>query len=210
MTPINSLRLFSIGAIATTCIFFASCGEKNTAEAEAGTETPEAEAVTEAPEAEVAKQDTPDSLTDELIVQFNNLGEAMLSATDKASAEEAANRLSTIAGEIEVIAAGLDKLETPSDEERARLDDKMTNATNAMGEKMGGSMQAIMSNQEVAQIIGPAMMAFGSRMKDLDPVFERFGKNREQAPPAPAPAPAPEAPAPAPEAPAPAPAPAAQ
>jgi len=177
----NTLKLFSIATLASTSIFFASCGEKKGAEAETGTEAPASEA---------AKQDTTDSLTDELIVQFNTLGEAMLSAKDKASADEAAKTLTTIGDEIEAIAARLDKLETPSDEERARLEEKMEAASKAMSDKMGNSMQAIMGNQEVAQILGPAFMELGGRMNELNPIFERFGKKKRAAKPAPAPAPA--------------------
>lgn len=192
MKPTTHLRLLSISAIASSAIFFASCGEKKTADAETGTEPPAAE------QTEV-KQDTTDSLTDELIEQFNKLGETMLSAKDKASAEEAAKSLVTIGDEIEAIAARLDKLETPSDEERNRLHEKMENASKSMSDKMGNALQGIMGNQEVAQVLGPAFMELGARMNELNPVFERFGKKKEAQKPAPpaAPAPAPEAAAPA-------------
>ena len=66
-----------------------------------------------------------DSLTDELIVQLNHFGEAIVSAKDKASAEEAVKKLNVIGDEIAAIAARLDKLETPSDEEKERIEEKM-------------------------------------------------------------------------------------
>ena len=196
MKPMTTLRLFSIATMASTTIFLASCGEKKEGEAETNTEAPEAGA-------EVAQKDIPDSLTDELIVQFNDLGEAMMSAKDKASAEEAVRKLNDIINEIEAIAARLEKLETPSDEERVRIEEKMDAAGNAMSEKMGDSMQTIMSNQEVASILGPAFMDLGARMNALNPVFERFGKPKEATEPEAATPATPDGPAaPAPAAPA--------
>ena len=131
------------------------------------------QAKTEAAEAEVAKQDTVDSLTDELIVQLNHFGEAIASAKDKASAEEAVKELSRTADEIAAIAARLDKLETPSEEEKERIDEKMLSADKAMEKKMGDAMQAAMFDEKVSSIIAPAVKEFGARMEQHNAIFDR-------------------------------------
>ena len=110
----TTLRLFSITAIASASCFFASCGEKK------GGET-----APEAPEAAAEKQDTPDSLTDELLDQLNVYADTLLAIKDKAGAEEAAKQLTIIGDDIEAIALRLDKLDTPSEEEQKRLNEKM-------------------------------------------------------------------------------------
>jgi len=43
---------------------------------------------------------------------------------------------------------------------------------------MQGAMTALMQNEELSQILGPAMEKFGKRMKGHDKVFERFGKKK--------------------------------
>ena len=200
MKPMTTLRLFSITAIASASCFFASCGEKK-----GGETAPEAP---EAPEAAAEKQDTPDSLTDELLDQLNVYADTLLAIKDKAGAEEAAKQLTIIGDDIEAIALRLDKLDTPSEEEQKRLNEKMNAASKAVGEKVGNSVNETMSDQEVAQTLMPALMEFGQRMNKYNAIFERFGMKEKapaKAPPAKAPpaAPAPAAPAPAPPAPAP-------
>ena len=163
------LPMKTIIKLAAVCAIFligVGCQEKNTAgdgsydeelerikkseelkdflveEKDAGAEA-NGQAKTEAAEAKVAKQDTVDSLTDELIVQLNHFGEAIVSAKDKASAEEAVKKLNGIGDEIAAIAARLDKLETPSEEEKERIDEKMLSADKAMEKKMGEEIAAV-------------------------------------------------------------------
>ena len=114
-----------------------------------------------------------DSLTDELIVQLNHFGEAIVSAKDKASAEEAVKKLNGIGDEIAAIAARLDKLETPSEEEKERIDEKMLSADKAMEKKMGDAMQAAMFDEKVSGIIAPAVKEFGARMEQHNAIFDR-------------------------------------
>ena len=201
MKPVTILRLLSIAAATSASFFLASCGEKKEAATSTETEAPAETAV------EAEKKDTPDNLTDELIVNMNKIADAISSSKDKASAEQATESLSAISDSIADVASRLDKLETPDDAELTRLDEKMKQASAAIGQKMNSSMPTIMGNQEVAAIIGPALQEFGKRMDEHEKVFQRFIKKKEApAPPAPA-APAPVAPAPvapAPSAPAPA------
>lgn len=193
------LPMKTIIKLAAVCAIFligVGCQEKNTAgdgsydeelerikkseelkdflveEKDAGAEA-KTKAKTEAAEAEVAKQDTVESLTDELIVQRKHFGEAIVSAKDKASAQEAVKELSRAADEIAAIAARLDKLETPSEEEKERIDEKMLSADKAMEKKMGDAMQAAMFDEKVSSIIAPAVKEFGARMEELNAIFDR-------------------------------------
>lgn len=123
--------------------------------------------------AEVAKQDTVDSLTDELIVQRKHFCEAIASAKDKASAQEAVKKLSRTADEIAAIAARMDKLETPSEEEKERIDEKMLSAGKAMEEEFEEAMQDAIFNEEVSGIIGPAVKKYYARMQEHNAIFDR-------------------------------------
>lgn len=118
------------------------------------------EAKTEEPAAKVTKQDTMDSLTDEIIVQRRHFCEAIASAKDKASAQEAVKKLNRIGDEFAAIAARMDKLETPSEEEKERIDEKMLSAGKAMEEKFEEAMQDAIFNEEVSGIIAPAVREF--------------------------------------------------
>lgn len=122
--------------------------------------------------------DTPDTLTDEIIVQMNALADAMVSAKDTDSAEAAVTKIEGISDKLDDIAARMDKLETPSEEKKKALDEKMDKATEGMQEKVGGAMTTVMGNPDVAKILGPAMQKFGERMKENDKIFERFGKKK--------------------------------
>ncbi|MFK7911715.1 MAG: hypothetical protein AB8F34_14095 [Akkermansiaceae bacterium] len=164
MKRITAIRLFSIVTAISAPLLFTSCGDKKDGGGDDSAQT--------------EKKDTPDSLTDELIVQMNALADAMVSAKDKASAEEAAKKVEGIGDAVESIATRLDKLETPSEEDKKKLDEKMDKAQEAMGEKMGAVMGAMMSNEEIGEVLGPAMQKFGERMKKHDPIFERFGKKK--------------------------------
>lgn len=167
----NTLKLFSIATFASTSIFFTSCGEKKDAEAGAGTE---------APSTEVQKsQDTLDSLTDELIVQLNQYAETVLSVKDTTTANAAIANLDVIGDAIGAIAARLDKIETPDEAANIAVDEKMKNASNAIKQKMQAAGQ-IMSNQEVAGILIPALQNFGMRMAEHEKVFKRFGSQNDK------------------------------
>ena len=168
MKPKKTLRLFSAGAIATTSIFFASCGEKK-----------ESEAPAELAEALAEPKDTAESLTDELIVQINRFADAMISAKDKAAAEAAVIELGKVADDIGGIAARMSELETPGEDVRTRIDKKMNEAGQAVGQKLMANMQGIMSNEELANIIGPALMEFQAKMEAHGKEFERFGLEKE-------------------------------
>ncbi len=145
---------------------FVSCDQKKDKE---GAGKPDAE--------EAAASDNADILTDQLIVLMDKLADTMLTATDKPAAEAAGKKIEGIADELEALAQRFDKLDTPSEEEQAKLDAKMTKAMNAMETRMEGANK-LFENQEVAAALGAAMAEFGERMEKCEPIFERFGKTR--------------------------------
>jgi len=126
----------------------------------------------------IAKKDSAESLTDELITGMNKLADTIGSATDKGTAEAAAKKIAALGDDFSAIAGRMDKLDTPSEEEKKALDIKMTKASEEMKKKMQGSMTTLMQNPEIAEILAPAMMEFGQRMNKHNKVFERFGKNQ--------------------------------
>lgn len=184
MKPTTNLRLLSIGAIATSALFLASCGEKKATEAETPEQASQASAEPELPAAPV---DTLESLTDELIVQLNQYADTVLAVKDEATAQEAVGNLDGIAEAIGDIAARMGELENPDDATNVAVDEKMKNAGMAIKEKMQ-SMGAAMSDPKIAAILIPAMQKFGIRMAEHEQTFMRFGKKKEQASPASEPA----------------------
>ena len=196
MKPVTNLRLLGVITLASSSLFFSACEKK-------------ADEPTESTQVEQAV-DTLDSLTDELVVQFNQYADIVLTVKDTATAQEAVSNLNTIADAIAAIAARLDKIEIPDEAANIAVDEKMKTASMAIKQKMQAAGE-IMSNQEVASILIPALQNFGKRMAEQEKVFMRFGSQKNKAPqqqPAPAatPADAPvaEAAAPAAETPAPA------
>lgn len=144
---------------------FVSCDQKK--DKETGGKSDAAEAVV---------PDSADTLTDQLIVLMNKLTDTMGSATDKAAAEAAGQKIEEVGDELEALAQRFDKLEAPSEEEKAKLDAKMEKAKEVMEAKMEAAMPNVFGNQEVAAILGPVMAKFGERMEKCDPSFERFVK----------------------------------
>ena len=186
MKSVTNLRLLSVITLASSSLFFSAC-EKKAAES------------TEGAQAEQAEQavDTLDSLTDELIVQLNQYADIVLTVKDTATAEEAVTNLNTVADAITAIAARLDKIELPDEAANIAVDEKMKTASMAIKQKMQ-TVGEIMSNQEVAAILIPALQNFGKRMAEQEKVFMRFGSQKNKAPqqqPAPTETPAAEAPA---------------
>ncbi len=177
MKPKTHLLLLSIGAIATTSIFFASCGEKRDPEAGAGTNAPEVETY----EVDAENQAMAESLTDELITQLNEFANAMLSATDKATAEASAEKLGIVADAISDIASRMNNLKTPDEATRTRLHKKMVKANQAIEQKLSANMQNIMNDEELSNIIAPALMEFQGKMPAHENAFNRLGLGKHRA-----------------------------
>ena len=147
-------------------------------------------------QAEAAKPDTYESLTDEIIVQLNNLGDAMALTKDKASSEEFVKKLATIGDEIEDIGARFDKLEPLSDEDIARTEEKIKKSTKGFEKKFEDFFVAFVMNDEIGPNVGAGLTKFQKRMDKLPDVFARGDKKKEasapQAPGDPAPLPTPQ------------------
>ena len=132
-------------------------------------------AVAEVAVEEKAGKDTADSLTDEMVAQFNTLTEAIAAAKDKASAEASAVKINKVGDDIAAIAERMSKVDKPTAEEQTALTEKMTAASADMQTKMQEAMVGIMQNQEAAAIIMPAMMEFGKKMAENGDVLSKIG-----------------------------------
>ena len=184
MLAVTNLRLFAIALIATASCFFASCGEKETPETESATKAANAVAADAAvTEKETVQQDSPESLTDEFVVQMDLSLDAMLSAKDKATADEASKKIFSIGDSIAAIAARLDKLETSSDEERRQLLDKSEVAFKLFIQKANSpAMGDILNDPEILQALAPAREHFSRSMQKFGIVFGRFSNSSAEAP----------------------------
>ena len=190
MPAVNNLRLFAIALIASTSCFFSSCGEKETPETETTTEAANAVAAdASVTEKETVQQDSPETLTDEFVVQMDLSLDAMLSAKDKATADEASKKIFSIGDNIAAIAARLDKLETSSDEEKRQLLDKSEVAFKLFIEKANSpAMANILDDPEILQALAPAREHFSRSMQEFGIVFGRFSNSSAEAPSQEAPA----------------------
>ena len=184
MPAVNNLRLFAIALIASASCFFSSCGEKETPETETTTEAANAVAAdASVTEKETVQQDSPETLTDEFVVQMDLSLDAMLSAKDKATADEASKKIFSIGDNIAAIAARLDKLETSSDEEKRQLLDKSEVAFKLFIEKANSpAMADILDDPEILQALAPAREHFSRSMQKFGIVFGRFSNSSAEAP----------------------------
>ena len=184
MLAVTNLRLFAIALIASASCFFSSCGEKETPETETATQAANAVAADAAvTEKETVQQDSPESLTDEFVVQMDLSLDAMLSAKDKATADEASKKIFSIGDSIAAIAARLDKLETSSDEERRQLLDKSEVAFKLFIQKANSpAMGDILNDPEILQALAPAREHFSRSMQKFGIVFGRFSNSSAEAP----------------------------
>ncbi len=173
MKSATKLLLLPIITITASSLFLVSCGDKKEEATETNTEASEGE------KAEVVKKDTLASLTDELVVQLNQYADIVLAVKDTATAQEAVGNLDKVGDAIGAIAARLDKIEMPDEATNIAVDEKMKNASMAIQQKMQAAGQ-IMSNQEVAAVLIPALQNFGMRMAEHEKVFMRFGSQKDQ------------------------------
>ncbi len=126
-----------------------------------------------------ADQDTYDSLTDELIVAINNIGDAFDSAKDKASGEAFVKTMDTIGDELESISARMAKLEDPSDAEAARIQEKVEKSTQKFSDQFKSFFVRFMQNDELGENVGTAMTEFQARMDKLPDFLSPDGKQKE-------------------------------
>lgn len=170
----NNVRLLAAATVASSSLLFTAC-DKGTTPDETSANEPAEKAVVEV-------KDTLGSLTDELIIQLNQYADTVLSVKDTATANDAIGNLDKIGDAIGAIAARLNKIDMPDEATNIAVDEKMKSASNAIKQKMQAAGQ-IMSNQEVAGILIPALQNFGMRMAEHEKVFMRFGKQKDQSAP---------------------------
>lgn len=184
MPPVTNPRLFAIVLIASAACFFSSCGEKETPETETATEAANAVAAdASVTEKETVQQDSPESLTDEFVLQMDLSLDAMLSAKDKVTADEASKKIFSIGDNIVAIAARLDKLETSSEEEKRQLLDKSEVAFKLFIQKANSpAMGDILNDPEILQALAPAREHFSRSMQKFGIVFARFSNSSAEAP----------------------------
>ena len=151
----TTVTQLSVVAAMALALFITSCGDKKGSAASA--------------------PDTPDSVTDELLVKMDELAEAIATAKDKESAEKAAETIGTISDDFAAIVKRLDALDEPSEEVKKQLDEKMDKAMGKKQEKVKTAMQSISSNQEAMMIVSNAMQALGEKMKDAEAILKKFG-----------------------------------
>ncbi|MGB0991993.1 MAG: hypothetical protein ACPG32_05940 [Akkermansiaceae bacterium] len=159
----KTISLFSAAAALVLPICLTSCGEKKT-DSDGDSS------------AAVVKKDTADSLTDEVLVQMSAMADALMGAKDKAGAETAAKKMDSVADELLAISKRMDKIEAPSEEERAKLEAKMEKGMDALEVKMKGFFQSLGTNEEVANVLGPAMQKMEQKLKPAEETFKKFGK----------------------------------
>ncbi len=121
------------------------------------------------------KKDTFESLSDEMISQMNELTIAIESAKDKESAEKAVARIDEIADEIKSIAERMEALGEPSEDEVKAVKEKWEAAEKENNEKMTAAMKTLISNREVAEILGKGMMEFGKKLESTEETFKKIG-----------------------------------
>ena len=80
---------------------------------------------------------------------------------------------STFAAGDAVKQAKQDTMESLTEEEKERIEEKIFSADKAMEKKMGDAMQAAMFDEKVSSIIAPAVKEFAARMEQHNAIFDR-------------------------------------
>jgi len=163
MKPI--LSRIAVVSTLSVAFFISSCGKKKDT---AGASKQDA--------AETVKKDTADSLTDEVLVQFDALIVALGSAKDIESAGKSAKAIDAIGDKMVVIAKRLEALDEPSEELKKAIDAKMEKAMDAKKASLNEAMKGAMANPEVMKVLGESMKGFGQKMKAADETFKKYGK----------------------------------
>ncbi|MBT8044376.1 MAG: hypothetical protein KJO79_05440 [Verrucomicrobiae bacterium] len=121
------------------------------------------------------KKDTAESLSDEVVAQMNELVAAISSAKDKESAEQAASKIDAIGDELVDIAARLDALGDPSEDDKKMIKEKMETAKEENNKKLTEAMTAAMGNTDAREVLMKAMDSFSKKMKEVDATYKKFG-----------------------------------
>lgn len=113
------------------------------------------------------KKNTPDSLSDELVTQVEELTSAIESAKDKESAEKAAIKINKLADKQVEIFAQLKALDLSAADEKL-IEEKISKAETDNEQRTMAAMRSIMGNPEVRAIIMQSMAEFGKKMESAE------------------------------------------
>ena len=125
-----------------------------------------------------------EELTTNLITSMGEFADALAGIEDKKSALEAAAKFGGIAEKLEALAMKMEVLGFPEGSQAEEINSQMTKFEKEMQQKMNKSISPILVNEELNDVLMPALMKFGERMDKLTPVMEKWaGKKRPSDPP---------------------------
>ena len=125
-----------------------------------------------------------EQLTTNLITSMGEFADALAGIEDKKSALEAVAKFGGIAEKLEALAMKMEVLGFPEGSQAEEINSQMTKFEKEMQQKMNKSISPILVNEELNDVLMPALMKFGERMDKLTPVMEKWaGKKRPSDPP---------------------------
>lgn len=120
---------------------------------------------------------THESVADAAIVQMDRMANAVISVTDKATAEKAVAELMSVTEELKKIAPSAKGLGEPSAEVKEKIMLKMKAKQEEIQKKMETvPAQLQKAGQEAAQVLMKGMAGFGAAMQEVGKAFEEADK----------------------------------
>lgn len=126
---------------------------------------------------EAAKEDTVDSLTDEIVVHFNEFVAAVESVNDKDSADRAAKKIGVIADDLVAISARLEALGEPSADDVKKAKEKINQVKAENDARMESLFEGLQNYPEAFPIVQKALSKFSEKMKTIEATHKKFGIN---------------------------------
>ena len=118
-----------------------------------------------------------ETIAEEALVQMDRMANAVLSVTDKATADKAVAELLSVADDLKKIAAKAKGLGQPSDEIKAKIEAKMKAKTEEIQKKMETVPASLAkAGPEAAEVLGKGMEKFGAAMEEVGKAFEEADK----------------------------------
>lgn len=125
-----------------------------------------------------------EELTTNLINSMGEFADAIAGIEDKKSALEATAKFDGIAEKLEALAMKMEVLGFPEGSQAEEINSQMTKFEKEIQQKMNKSIQPILGNEEIKEVLMPALMKWSERMNKLKPVMEKWaGKKRASDPP---------------------------
>lgn len=125
-----------------------------------------------------ARADTVYSLADEIEVQLDRFSDAIATAKEEATVEQArrAKQVATEAAvEIQAIARRLERLEIPPDEVKRKITEQGRAREQAMRDRLGSRSEFTEGLEpEVAAILRETMQSFRREVREAGAIFDRY------------------------------------